>query len=97
MATEKSLNFIRTMSVATFKREMGVETIKVIVNPKDTDKTFFESPQDTTVRGAVSKSWTVGEPTVISEVAPKDGPNAGVAFYMLHIEGVDSDNVLATL
>ncbi len=94
MATEKSLKFIRTMSVATFKREMGVETIKVIVNPKDTDKTFFESPQDTTVRGAVSKAWTVGEPTVISEVCPKDG---GVAFYMLHIEGVDSDNVLATL
>lgn len=97
MATEKNLNFIRTLSVAQFKKLMGVESVKVIVNPKNRENRFFEAPDNTTIRGAVSKAWEVGDTPVISEVCPTDGPKAGEAFWMLHIEGADSDNVLATL
>ncbi len=96
MATERNLSFIRTMSVAQFKKLMGVDSVKVIVNPKNQNR-FFEAPDKTDVRGAVSKAWEVGDATVFSEVCPKDGPKAGEAFWMLHIEGADSDNVLATL
>jgi hypothetical protein len=97
MATEKSLTFHRTLSVAQFKKLMGVDNLKVIINPKDTDKRFFEAPDKTDVRGAVSKSWEVGDAPVISEVSPKEGEKAGICFWMLHIEGQGSDNVIATL
>ena len=93
MANE--LTFITTWSPAEFKRKMNVSSLNIIRNPK-TDLLFFQAPDNSDVKGAVSRTWAPGDDTVISEVCPKEGAEAGVMFYMLHTKR-ESNNVLATL
>lgn len=78
--------------MAQFKKEVGATAINVIRNPK-TDLRFFQSADDSTLVGAVGKSWEPGDDTVVSEVCGEDG----VAFFMLHTRSENSDNLLASL
>lgn len=98
MATETlnfPLNFHTTWSVAEFKRKFNVDKINVIRNPK-TDLRFFQADNNSDIRGAIGTAWTPSDDTVISEVSPKEGAEAGVMFYLLHTKR-ESNNVLATL
>lgn len=97
MADERNLSFIRTLSVAEFKRQMNITKVNIIKNPK-TDNLFFQGDDNSDIRGAVSKSFDASDTSklVMSEVAPKTGPEAGVAFWMLHVKN-ESDNLQLSL
>lgn len=89
------LTFIATQSVAAFKKAHNIDNIDVVINPK-TDLRFFVDRDNSAFKGAVAKELDYNEELAISEVAPKEGPNAGVSFYMLHNKQ-QSDNVERSL
>ena len=49
MATEKNLTFIRTLSVAEFKRQMNITKVNIIKNPK-TNNLFFQGDDNSDIR-----------------------------------------------
>ena len=93
---EQNLKFIATMSVAEFKRQQHITKIDVIRNPH-TDKRFFQASDNTAVSGKVALAWEPSDDTVISQVCPKEGPDAGISFFMLHKRQESSDNLLHSL
>lgn len=88
-----ALEFTRTISIASFKRERNVNRIAIIRNP-NTGKLFFESPDDSDVSGKVSKAFDANEDNVMSLCTDDTD---GEQFWMLHKEGSNEDNVVATL
>ncbi|MCM1221083.1 MAG: hypothetical protein NC548_42030 [Lachnospiraceae bacterium] len=77
-----SLQFIQTVSVDDFKKEMGVKSLVVKRNPH-TGKCFFAYGVKV---GAVSEKFERGELSdpVVSQVC---SPDTGEMFYLLHQNG----------
>lgn len=86
------VKFVETLSVADFKKKMGVDKIEVKQNPKS-GKCFFVYGTEV---GAVSEKFLKGEITlpVISQICV---PETGDMFYLLHQRGEGGAPVLATL
>jgi len=88
---EGKLEFVRTLSVAEFKRQFNVTTLNVINNPH-TGKRFFQAVDNSQVGGKVALAWKTTDDTMVSEVAGDDGE----AFWMLH-KRQESTNIEASL
>lgn len=86
------LTFVRTLDVASFKKQFNVTSLLVVKSPK-TDKLFFEASNDSSIRGAVSANYA--EDPCVSEVVDPSGN--GESFWMLHKRGERSSAVVAEL
>jgi hypothetical protein len=89
---ESNLKFLKTMSIADFKKQHQIDEIEVKRN-EQTGKCFFVYGFET---GACSKKVETGELTipVISEVC---SPETGDMFLLLHQKGESSATTLAIL
>lgn len=87
-----NIKFVETLSVAEFKKKMGVDKIEVKQNP-NSGKCFFVYGVEV---GAVSDKFLKGRITspVISHVCV---PDTGDMFYLLHQRGEGGAPILATL
>ena len=77
----ENLVFHSTLSLADYKAQNGISSIKVIKNP-NTEKTFWT---DGTTSGAISSKVDYKQPLVISSVTGEEGD-----FLLLHNEATDN-------
>lgn len=92
MSDQSKLKFISTQSVAAFKRENGVESLKVMQNPK-TGKLFFATVGGKNITGAVSGEKVPEQPMVSLVQGDPSTENPDGKFYMIHKEGQGLDAV----
>ena len=90
---DSTLQFRETYSVPRFKQVKGISSLNIIKNPH-TDKMFFTCPDDSTVSGKVSTKDNWQDNPAISLCVDT---STGEQFYLLHKQGSQNNNVVATL
>ena len=87
----ESLKFIKSWTIANFKKSLNVETIEIKKNPKTNSlfMTWGPSREDTgAVTSKIDGDLSKLVKPVISQVEGKDG-----LFYILHNEGEGAETI----
>ena len=90
---EKKLKFLKTLTVAQFKRDNAVNALRVRRNPL-TGKLFFTFGAES---GAVAKAGIPAHPMVSRVLGDPTPENPTGEFWLLHEEGEGGAPVVTTL